>query len=812
MGFTVEFAAGQFADCPAAIKPERGPATTHAPLLGGESYAEVHSRSAMDEASPPHPLQISLPIPGIDASPRCQHVGDGIQSSNFDARQNQVRFRLASAPTDSPEPRVSGRGVLMTTQPVASTGAGRTEARKPDRRRRVRSSEYKARKVLTERKRRADRKAQGLCKTCPVIVTTGRTHCEDCLAEQRAYKAERAKRRQAELVQASQVVTSPALPSGPLGDEAVPTRADQVEPADQVKSFENPNGSAYNEYQESGTVEPVRPTVPSPPESSGLQWPGRSVDHQVSAIKPSSIASASDEADPCLLSDATAHADSSQARDRQGGMVPMIVDPQHPTVAPWPGLDDGDAGRTTDRGWHIAAPKPFVKIPGGWITPSQTNPHSYYHLSWDEDGAHCNCPDPAASCKHIRALEVTLERERQEQEIIDFLPEAQWIRDHLPQKTFSTPPNGDAGTVQPGLHVVHADTPAMNLDAPIRQVNRRAPRGPDSPARKRIAPGTEDRKRPTYQQDWAIYNPAHMNMKYHFRHLLRDLVALVEGPVHQRGRRPTLYADQIFCLVYKQYVGTGLRELDTDLREAVYNHYVGAAPSTSTLARYMDDPALTPILHDMILCSAMPMHRYETKFAIDSTGFSSDRFARWFSAKWGQVVEHMTREWVKLHLICGTETGIITCADVSNWRDHDNRYFAPLVADTAEHFDMHQVAADKAYTSRNNYAQVDGLGAVLFAPFKSNVVPPQANDDSAWARMLRLFLTDYDRWVADYHVRSISESGISKLKRLFGDSLYFRKVVAQCNEMLCRIIAYNLTVVIYQMYERDLVPAFHNQD
>lgn len=679
----------------------------------------------------------------------------------------------------------------MTTQSAASTGAGRTEARKPDRRR-VRSAEYKARKVLTERKRRADRKARGLCKTCPVTVTTGRTHCEDCLAEQRAYKAERAKRRQDELVQASQPIIRPALPEESQDDGDGLTSANHVEP------FENPNRSAYDGYHQNGTAEPVRPTVPSLSESCGLQWPSESVDQPESAIKPSSVPRASDEADPCLLSDETTHAGSSQACDCQGGMVPMIVDPKDPTV--WLGPDDIDAST------------PFVKVPGGWITPSQTDPSVYYHLSLDEDGAHCGCPDPAVSCKHVRGLKVMLERERHEQAIIASIPEAQSVRDHAPQRTNSTPLNGDAGTARPGLHVVHADTALMDLDAPIRQVNRRAPRGPDSPARKRIAPGTEDRKRPTYQQDWAIYNPAHMNMKFHFRHLLRGLVALVEGPVHQRGRRPTSYADQIFSLVYKQYVGKCLREFDTDLREAAYNHYVGAAPSTSALARYMDDPALTSILHDLILCSAMPMHRYETKFAIDSTGFSSDRFARWFSAKWGQVVEHLAREWIKVHLICGTETGIITCADVSDWRDHDNRYFAPLVADTAEHFDMHQVAADKAYTSRNNYAQVDGFGAVLFAPFKSNVVPPQADDDSAWARMLRLFLTDYDRWAADYHVRSISESGISKLKRLFGDSLYSRNVVAQCNETLCRIIAYNLTVLVYQMYERNLVPAFHHQE
>ena len=681
-----------------------------------------------------------------------------------------------------------------------AVGAG-NDSDKPensDRPRRVRSEAHKAQNRAGDRARRARLKREGLCKACMASVSPGHVYCDGCLAKRRAQRAEQKKQLMDDLLLTAQPT------SGPTRTEAeTPDDEGSLPSAGNATPFANQNGCAYNVKQQNGTVERSGcSTVPSLPESGSLQWLGLSVEQPIPAFKPSCLVTCPrDGEDQCPLSGTTSNACCyGKAFDSLGGMAPMTVDPRYPTKAPWPGPDD----RTDSM--------PFVKAPGGWITPSQTDPSVYYHLSSDEDGAHCSCPDPAASCQHIRGLEVMLKRERHEQEIIASIPEAQLIRDHLPQRTFSTPPNGDAGTARPGLYVVHADTPAFDLDAPMRQVNRRSPRGPDSPARKRIAPGTEDRKRPTYQQDWSIYNPAHMNMKTHFRHLLRDLVALVEGPIHLRGRRSHSYATQIFSLVYKEYVEKSLRAFDTDLREAAYNHYVGAAPSTSALARYMDDPALTPILHDLILCSAMPMHRYETTFAIDATGFSSDRFARWFSEKWGQVVEHQAREWIKLHLICGTETGIITCADVSDWRDHDNKYFAPLVADTAEHFDMHQIAADKAYTSRTNYAQVHGFGAALLAPFKSNVVPPRADDDSAWARMLRLFLTDYDRWAAEYHVRSIAESVISKLKRLFGDELYCRNVVAQCNELLCRIIAYNLTVVVYQMYERNLVPDFHHQE
>lgn len=468
----------------------------------------------------------------------------------------------------------------------------------------------------------------------------------------------------------------------------------------------------------------------------------------------------------------------------------MMVDPRYPTVAPWPGLEDGT---------------PFVKVPGGWTTPSQTDPSIQHFLSLDNDGAYCSCPDEAPYCKHIRGLEFVLDRERRAQEIIPSIPEVRSVRHYAPPGRHQKPPHGDGTRDDSDKD----GAPAMDLDAPIRKVSKRNPRGPDSPTRKRIAPGTEDRKRPTYQEDWPRYNAAQRNEKHHFRYLLRDLVALVEGPVHQSGRRPYFNSGRIFGLVYKVYTGFSLRRFDTDLREAKNAGFTSAAPSTSSLARYMDNQTLTPVLHDLVLCSALPMHVYETRFAIDATGFSSSQFARWFTEKWGQVKEHQSRDWAKLHLICGTGTGIITCAEISDWRDHDNQYFEPLVAETAGHFDVLHVAADKAYISRNNMQFVDGLGATLYAPFKSNVVPPRFNDNSAWARMLRLFLTDYDRWAQDYHVRSIAETVISTMKRLFGDKMDSRNTVAQANEILCRVIAHNLIVIIHQMYERDLVPDFH---
>ena len=489
----------------------------------------------------------------------------------------------------------------------------------------------------------------------------------------------------------------------------------------------------------------------------------------------------------------------------------MAVNSRYPTVAPWPGPDDGDEGRS-ERGWHIAASTPFVKVRGGWITPSQSDPSVRYHLAVDEDGAYCSCPDQATCCKHIRGLEIVLERDRQAKEILECQPETKRIDNPAPavQRESATPPISDERAAPPvPAAPSQADRAEINIDVPTRNVRNRPSRKSPAPARGQISPATEGRKRPTYQQDWSAYTAAQRNEKAHFRSLLKDLVVLVDDPEHQKGRRPYSRGDQIFSLVYKIYTGFSWRRFDTDLREAKANGFIVDAASPSSLARYMDDETLTPILHDLVLCSALPMAPFERRFAIDATGYSSSLFARWFTAKWGKVTETKMRDWAKLHLICGTDTNIITAAEVSDRVDHDNRFFVPLVDRTSEHFDMGSIAADMAYSSRKNYSYMDGLGSLLLAPFKSNTVRPPAGDNSPWARMYHRFMSDHEEWARHYHQRSNVEAVFSTMKRLFGDSLDSRNIVAQANEILCRVLAHNLIVIIHAMYERSLEPKFH---
>jgi hypothetical protein len=75
---------------------------------------------------------------------------------------------------------------------------------------------------------------------------------------------------------------------------------------------------------------------------------------------------------------------------------------------------------------------------------------------------------------------------------------------------------------------------------------------------------------------------------------------------------------------------------------------------------------------------------------------------------------------------------------ISGWTAHDTNYFIPLVQKTAEHFEVREVSADKAYSSRKNLNAVESVGAMPFIPFKSNTLEP--TEAGAWARMYHLFM------------------------------------------------------------------------
>ncbi len=201
----------------------------------------------------------------------------------------------------------------------------------------------------------------------------------------------------------------------------------------------------------------------------------------------------------------------------------------------------------------------------------------------------------------------------------------------------------------------------------------------------------------------------------------------------------------------------------------------------------------------------LPLKSVESQFAIDSSGFSTSRFVKWFNKKYGRETDN--REWVKVHLVCGTQTHIVTAVDISGWAANDSPYFKPLLESTARHFTISEISADKGYLSHSNADAAARLGAVPFIPFKVNTFP--VNDDSNWAKMYHWFMFNRENFLTHYHRRSNVETVFSMVKAKFGDAIRSKDDTGQINEVLCKVLCHNICVLVQSIHELGIeAPTF----
>jgi hypothetical protein len=164
---------------------------------------------------------------------------------------------------------------------------------------------------------------------------------------------------------------------------------------------------------------------------------------------------------------------------------------------------------------------------------------------------------------------------------------------------------------------------------------------------------------------------------------------------------------------------------------------------------------------------------------------------------------------VKVHLMCGVNTKVVTAVDISGWTAHDTNYFIPLLARTAQHYEVREVSADKAYLSHKNLNAVEAVGGMPFIPFKSNTVEP--TEAGMWARMYHLFMYRRERYMEHYHKRSNIETAYSMIKGKFGSALRSKSHTGQINEALCKVLCHNICVLIQAMHTFNVHPIFSSE-
>src|SRR5438552_2088447 len=239
------------------------------------------------------------------------------------------------------------------------------------------------------------------------------------------------------------------------------------------------------------------------------------------------------------------------------------------------------------RGMEIAATRTIRRDGIYWIVPSQTGKGFYRVRHIAHRHPECSCPDyetRGGRCKHIYAATFCMKREQ----------------------------NADGSVTE---------TRSVTLTA------------------------TKQTSYP--QQNWSAYNEAQTQEQDKFQVLLANLCSGLVTVSPKSGRPPLPLSGAVFSVAFKVYSTVSQRRFMSDLREAHTRGFISKVPHFNSISNYLENPALTPVLRDLIAQSSLPLKSVEIDFAVDSSGFTTCRFTRWFDHKYGQVRQQ--HDWVKCH-------------------------------------------------------------------------------------------------------------------------------------------------------------------
>ncbi len=317
---------------------------------------------------------------------------------------------------------------------------------------------------------------------------------------------------------------------------------------------------------------------------------------------------------------------------------------------------------------------------------------------------------------------------------------------------------------------------------------------------------TEPKLRLTYPQKWTSYNEAQTNEKTRFLELLYSLCQNIDDIPRKdgAGRSRIPFRDMIFAVVYKTYSGVSGRRFMSDLKDAHQKGFISTIPHFNSLFNYLDLEDMFYVLKELITTSALPLKAIEHDFAVDASGFSTGTRETWMHQKYSNphLIEKL--QWLKCHIVCGVLTNIVVSVEITDGIAGDSPQFKPLIENTAKHFEIKEVSADKAYLSVENLNLVVDSGGMPYIPFKENSTPTHYKKDKLWQNLYYFFKIHNDKFKQFYHKRSNVETTFYMIKRKFGERLKSKTEKAQINELLCKVLCHNLACVVHAIYEFNI--------
>ena len=307
------------------------------------------------------------------------------------------------------------------------------------------------------------------------------------------------------------------------------------------------------------------------------------------------------------------------------------------------------------------------------------------------------------------------------------------------------------------------------------------------------------------KRNWSKYNMGQMFEPKLFPYYLRGLVDIIAQMEDEEkdgcvaGRPPIPLDDAIFCMILKTYLKTMNRKIISYFEDACDNHLIRKSPQPSTLGKYFGDNEMTKISEVLLYLSARPLGHLETTFAIDSSGFRTTCYDHWNEEKWRKRAKGDQKEniWKKMHIVIGVRSNVVVAMKVTDSHGEgtgDTSQFDPLIRDVYQYYSPSIMLGDKAYLSRSNFELASKMGFLMFSPPKKNTTR-RAGKAVSWGEMMTFCTHHHDKFYQIYHQRSNVETTFMAMKKRLGETISNKSNVGQVNELYCKAIAYNISLL-----------------
>lgn len=309
--------------------------------------------------------------------------------------------------------------------------------------------------------------------------------------------------------------------------------------------------------------------------------------------------------------------------------------------------------------------------------------------------------------------------------------------------------------------------------------------------------------------DWKAYTLAQVNEINDYLVLTKKMVDAARLRVgymkgwKSPGRPPKSPYDKAKALLLQAYF-----EVSNNVAEGLvrlFREKVGISEDITSkdIERAYDSEDVKLVLQTVFEMTNEPIQDKEHNFSIDGSGmpasikqnYANDRAA-------GEEKKMACYE--KFVGVIGTTYKMFSAFDIGDGTDNECPYLIPLVKETYGAFQrIDLVCGDAAYLSRENCSYIASIGAVPRIYPKENATI-NADGSMPWRKMLVSFTTDTQGWLRAFHERSISESGNSILKRNYSRPLQKRIRQRRKREAYAKICSYNIRMLCYNCYLRDV--------